>query len=410
MSMRSLKSWLMPSISQFFLSRERLIALRAKAEKKRIQQKRPHTLHFFHQADDPYSLLLAHALPNIAQRYRIEVQTHWVGPPADSAAPEREKLIHYSQLDALRLAKHHEISEQALQDITEDSALCTLLKVPAFSTDQARKAHVQASEILRKKWGHYSGATIYYEGEWYWGIDRLHHLEQRLEDLGAARSHSHSSKFLFPPDQYSNTSPVEAGQSIDFFFSFRSPYSAIAAPRVFQWAHEVGVSVNLRYLLPMVMRGLPVLPEKVRYISLDAAREAHVQGVPFGRINDPVGKPTERALALMPLAESLGLGQAYVKSFMHSVWAQGIDAGTDTGLQLICEHAKLPWAAAQEALASAQNDRLWRSVAEQNRQDLYAAGLWGVPSYQYQSTSAWGQDRFWVIEDALNHRARAQTH
>ena len=29
---------------------------------------------------------------------------------------------------------------------------------------------------LRNKLGHYSGAMFYYEGEWYWGVDRLYHL------------------------------------------------------------------------------------------------------------------------------------------------------------------------------------------------------------------------------------------
>ena len=32
--------------------------------------------------------------------------------------------------------------------------------------------------------GHYSGATFYYAGEWYWGVDRLFHLEARLQELG----------------------------------------------------------------------------------------------------------------------------------------------------------------------------------------------------------------------------------
>ena len=27
---------------------------------------------------------------------------------------------------------------------------------------------------------HYSGAMFYYGKEWYWGVDRLYHLEKRL--------------------------------------------------------------------------------------------------------------------------------------------------------------------------------------------------------------------------------------
>jgi hypothetical protein len=121
--------------------------------------------------------------------------------------------------------------------------------------------------------------------------------------------------------------------------------------------------VNLRYLLPMVMRGLPVPAEKRGYIAADAAREAHWRGTPFGRVNDPVGRPTERGLALIPLAQRHDRAEAYVSAFMHGVWAQGIDAGSDRGLRSIVQRAGLSWTDAQDAL----QDEGWRAVAERNR-------------------------------------------
>ena len=151
----------------------------------------------------------------------------------------------------------------------------------------------------------------------------------------------------------------------------------------------------------MVMRGLPVPVEKRKYISLDAAREAHVQKVAFGRLNDPVGKPTERGLALIPFAQMNQLAEAYIQSFMQGVWSEGLDAGTDAHLKIIVERAGLNWAAAKDILQSKANDTLWRSVAEQNRQALSALGLWGVPSFRFEETAVWGQDRFWVIEKAM---------
>jgi 2-hydroxychromene-2-carboxylate isomerase len=160
----------------------------------------------------------------------------------------------------------------------------------------------------------------------------------------------------------------------------------------------------------MVMRGLPVPAEKRRYISLDAAREAHVQGVPFGRLNDPVGKPTERGLALMPFAEMHSLAEDYVMSFMKGVWSEGLDAGLDAHLQIIVERAGLNWTAAKNILRSQSNEAQWRAIAEENRQALFALGLWGVPSFRYQNTAAWGQDRFWVIEDALRAQFGACPH
>ena len=84
--------------------------------------------------------------------------------------------------------------------------------------------------------------------------------------------------------------------TIEFFFPLRSPYSTNVAPRVFELARHTSASVRLRFVLPMVMRGLPVPRDKRLYISLDAAREARFRNVPFGRLNDP-GRQTDRTRA-----------------------------------------------------------------------------------------------------------------
>ena len=81
MALRSLKSWLMPVISQLFLSRARLLKRRVSAEKKRVAQGRPHTLHFFHQIDDPYSQLLDCVLPQLQSRFDVHIERHITSPP-----------------------------------------------------------------------------------------------------------------------------------------------------------------------------------------------------------------------------------------------------------------------------------------------------------------------------------------
>jgi 2-hydroxychromene-2-carboxylate isomerase len=45
----------------------------------------------------------------------------------------------------------------------------------------------------------------------------------------------------------------------------------------------------------------------------------------------------------------------------------------------------------------------WQAVVEDNRQAMYKAGLWGVPSYQLLNSqgesvlAVWGQDRLWLV-------------
>ena len=50
----------------------------------------------------------------------------------------------------------------------------------------------------------------------------------------------------------------------------------------------------------------------------------------------------------------------------------------------------------------------WRDTAERNREALFGLGLWGVPSFAVGDTAVWGQDRLWLIEQALRGYAEDQ--
>ena len=66
-------------------------------------------------------------------------------------------------------------------------------------------------------------------------------------------------------------------------------------------------------------------------------------------------------------------------------------------LKIIATRAGLTWASAQKAL----KNPAWRLLAETNRAEMFDLGLWGVPSFRVGSTSVWGQDRLWAIEQDL---------
>lgn len=425
----------MPAFTQRLLSRERLLARRVRSERARVARGERHRVHYFHQVDDPYSALAAASLQRLLARYDIDLVAHVVGPPPDSAAPERDRLVAYSRRDAQLLARHAGLDFQdtgaqpaphavqwaagvlvaAIADGRFADVACQVSAslwraagdfgggLPAgdlrIAGPRDTALHMEAANALRQRLGHYLGATFFYGGEWYWGIDRLHHLERRLQDLGAQRPGVRGVMF---PSGEDLREPVHIDDPppIDFFFSLRSPYSAIVTPRIFELARLAGAEVRLRFVLPMVMRGLPVPREKRRYIAHDAAREAFARGIPFGRLNDPLGRPAERGLALIPCAERAGRGPDYVLSFMRGVWAEGIDAGSDRGLRRIAERAGLSWDEAARAL----KDEAWRRTAEDNRREMFGLGLWGVPSFRAGTTAVWGQDRLWAVEEALQTR------
>ena len=370
----SLKSYIVPRIAQRLLGEGRVNKQRAKFERTRLTNGDGHKVQFFHDPSDPYSQLLEKVLPRFKETYKIEVITHLVSPPNDGAAPEREKLIEYSKMDAMRLAKKAGIDFQ-VQD-----------RPPATNTT--------VSDARREKLGHYLGGTLYYGGEWYWGLDRLHYLEARFTQLGA-RKEGAGGPIYEPP-----TKPIgsgDTGAELHWYVSFRSPYTAIVRDRIKTLADAYGAELKIRIVLPMVMRGLPINPAKKKYIPLDTAREARRLGVAFGKIMDPVGKPVERGYSLISWAREQGKGYDFVNAFLTSVWSEGVDAGSDSGMRKIVERAGLDWTLAKDVL---DNDD-WRDEAEANRLEMMERGIWGVPSFRVGDTITWGQDRLWVIEHAL---------
>jgi 2-hydroxychromene-2-carboxylate isomerase len=112
---------------------------------------------------------------------------------------------------------------------------------------------------------------------------------------------------------------------------------------------------------------------------------------------DPVGEPVERGYALLHKAIELGRGYEFARSFLSGVWADGIDAGSDRGLKEITERAGLSWS---DMLPMLGGDH-WQADAEANQAEMFSHGIWGVPSFRVGDTAIWGQDRLWVIEDAL---------
>jgi 2-hydroxychromene-2-carboxylate isomerase len=372
----SLKSFTVPRVSERILGEGRVIAARRKAERTRMKRGKPHTVEFFHDPTDPYSQLLQSVLPTLEKRYDIELITHLVSPPDDGAAPEREKLADYARRDAALLAEKVEI------DFSFSN------KPPTFNTT--------SGNARRDALGHYLGGMLHYGGEWYWGLDRLHYLEARLSELGAG---SATAPIYAPP--FVPSGRGQTGVELHWYLSFRSPYTAIVRDKVKEFADAYGATLRLRFVLPMVMRGLPVPPTKRRYILFDTAREARRLGVPFGRVIDPVGKPVEMGYSLLPWARSQGRGYDYVQSWLSGTWAEGIDSGNLKGLRKIVKRAGLDWSEAREVLGNED----WRAEADANRTDMMDRGIWGVPSFRINDTITWGQDRLWVIEDGLKTMA-----
>ena len=81
----------------------------------------------------------------------------------------------------------------------------------------------------------------------------------------------------------------------------------------------------------------------------------------------------------------------------EGIWSRGVDAASDAGLRQLVVAAGMNWNRARRWL----DDDEWQRQAEVNREAMTAAGSWGVPSFRINGTLIWGQDRFALLEQAL---------
>ena len=405
---------------------------RRRAERKRRRAGQRHVVEYFHQVEDGYSHLAAQCLRPLLDTYDVELVCHIVAGPGGRNAPEPTLLLDLSRYDSAKIAPHYGLTfaedagspDGALVDLAErvlaalapedfpdvaplvGEALWTASAealeglaaryppVAAAARDERRDAGTER----RARLGHYSGAMFHYGGEWYWGVDRLYHLEERLTELGARKSPG----ALLAPRPSVDTGPLrdDGTLTLEIYPSLRSPYSSLVFDAAVELARQTGVTMSMRPVLPMVMRGVPATRQKGVYIFTDAAREARRLGLDdWGNVHDPIGEPVRRCYSLYPWAVSQGKGVGLLSAFFRAAFFEGVDTGKDRGLRRVVEQAGLPWDEAREIVGN----RDWEEEFEANRLAMYGCGLWGVPSFRLLDgqgetlLAVWGQDRLWLV-------------
>lgn len=185
-----------------------------------------------------------------------------------------------------------------------------------------------------------------------------------------------------------------SGERVDWFFSFRSPYSYLSGPRAFALTDRWGIDLRFRGVVPMAMRGQSVPVEKRLHTLRDAKREAERLGMPFGPVHDPIGDGAMRCLLVSEHAIDAGRVREFVLGASRAIWAEAVDVATDDGLRAVCEAAGLEWAGCEAALS----DPTMAKRVEANVDELIGLGQWGVPVFRFREELLWGQDRITDLE------------
>ena len=412
---------------------------RALVEIKRRLTGQPHTLKVFLELDDPYSYLLASYLPELASGYDVKLELHLTQALGEGFRPRPEMLAVYAQQDCERVARelgvpfldqgrappvehrrslievlarsegrpeHHDDVLRALSLYWRGDAEGVARMADGVQPSAAADSFLAKHQELLGRLGHYNPATIHYAGEWYWGVDRLHHLLARLNDLGVRRRDRDTLRLAAIHQVMQMTLPVAPPSAardlppLEFFFSFRSPYSYLALQRVLKIAAAFGLELRARPVMPMVTRGMVVPKAKLLYIIKDAMREAERHDVAFGKFSDPAGVGIDRCMGVFAYARSEKREREFMLNAAEAIWARGIDIASDKGMRKVTARTGLFWPDAKAAMGNSA----WRKEVEENRAAMEDVGCWGVPTFRLGDFATWGQDRDWLLVRHIEER------
>ena len=432
----NLKTRIRSTGMRYFSSERFQQRMQIQAQKKRAKTGEPPVVHYFHQVDDPYSHLAVQKLDQLSTTYDVRFQPHLAGKPGAEYQGSAAHFDQWARQDCVSVARdyntefvpeidipnaelvtlangvlathldHDDFASTAMQIGT---SLWSDQRIEASHDTRAGEQAIREGNALRQALGHYQGAMFYFEGEWYWGIDRIRLLEERLVKEGYG---NRKSDLCVPEPTPKDTRDANASDVLlEYFPSLRSPYTAIGHRRVLDLIARSGVSVEVRPLMPMLMRSVPAPRAKQRYIITDAGREARAHGVPFGRIVDPFGEPVKKAFSLFPGAKALGKDMDFVTAYLAAAWYEGVDITTEKGLRLVASNAGIEW----DALQNAARNTEWETILTENLNEMFKQNLWGVPSFRVSggkpsaggnapAYACWGQDRIWRVENEIAAR------
>ena len=200
-----------------------------------------------------------------------------------------------------------------------------------------------------------------------------------------------------------------AGLSFDLFWSFRSPYSYLATPRLVALVRDFDVTCNVRVVYPIAVRQADFFanadPLWAAYLVRDTYRTAEFLGLPYRWPSpDPVlmdmatrtyprEQPHIHRLSHLGVAASeAGKGLAFIAEVSALIW-NGATQGWHEGdhLAQAAARAGLDLAALDAAVAG--NTAHYVATVEANQVDQRKGGHYGVPLMVFDGEPFFGQDR-----------------
>ena len=437
MSRRTMSANIRNQAMNTFSSRKIFEEIRTKSETVRQKEDRPHEVLYFHKVDDPYSHLTIQYINKFKSSFDVTFKPVLVGEELSEAVHEPSLYSIYCLEDVKKIAPFYGVKFSAdlypsKELVAKANSILTSVDDASFgeiaksvslalwegdeeelnnlwlqyqATDSEVQLKLHTGSEIRNDKGYYFGSAFYYEKELYWGLDRLHYLEDRLTELGLKNNSNKESVCqleLKAPAQLISAKKV----NLYYYPSLNSPYTFVSVKRVREMQDEYPINLITQPVLPMLMRKMTIPGVKGKYIISDAAREGRKYGYEMKTIYSPIGKPARKAYSLFPIINEAGKGFDYIDALLKSSFQDGVNIGDEDYLEDLITQLDLDWKEIKKAL----NTKDWKKVLNDNLEDMYAGDCWGVPSFKITDEDGsdpfyvWGQDRMWLLKEEINKR------
>ena len=200
--------------------------------------------------------------------------------------------------------------------------------------------------------------------------------------------------------------------TVDVYWSFRSPYSYLAVPRLRELSETYDVDVRMRPVYPLAVRSEGFFTKQdplfVPYLVRDCRRQGEFLGLPLVWPNpDPVviganlnGAAEQPHLdLLMPLgvvAAHRPQAMAFYDEVSRLIWS-GQDMPWNEGDKLARAIARAGLDMDELQAEAAGKSAEIAAEIEANQEAHRAAGHWGVPTMVFENEPFFGQDRLDVL-------------
>jgi 2-hydroxychromene-2-carboxylate isomerase len=196
-------------------------------------------------------------------------------------------------------------------------------------------------------------------------------------------------------------------ETVDLFWSFRSPYSYLATPEAMQLPKRFDIALRFRPVLPLAVRQpgffSPENLKRAKYILIDWPRRAEILGLPHAWPSpDPIVQDLKtyeianeqpyiyRLTWLGVEAERSGRGLHFAAEVSRLIFGGTKDWHLGNHLAKAAARAGLDLDQMDLAIADSKSHRM---EVERNQQGLEAAGHWGVPTFVFRGEPFFGEDR-----------------